>query len=173
MNTDFRSYDLVDFALIKLLEADGRLTNAALGRSVMLGEGAVRRRVSRLVDDGALRIIGVSSAGIHGLNVHAMVSLHVHLSNVPKVVAELFPMPEIRFIYETTGSFNVIAVGFFEDNEAFHLFVGEKLAPLPGIVGMETQLILKTGKLNYGHAGGAVFAPPKPLVQTGNPDDVV
>lgn len=150
MGAEIQNLDAVDFELIRLLEENGRLTNGALGKSVGLSEGAVRRRVNNLINMGALRIIGVSSASLHGLDVHAMVCLQVSLPDVMHVVGELVEMEEFRFVYETVGRFNVIAVGFFENNDAFHRFIGEKLAPLPGIAKMETQLILATNKRKYG-----------------------
>lgn len=161
MNADNQNLDSVDFDLIRLLEEDGRLTNSALGKSVGLSEGAVRRRVNNLINQGSLRIIGVSSAGIHGLNVHAMVCLQVNLPDVGSVVGALVYMEKFRFVYETVGRFNVIAVGFFENNDAFHRFIGEKLAPLQGIAKMETQLILATNKRKYGLTAELV-TPPHP-----------
>lgn len=141
--------DPVDLRLIRLLEQDGRATNAALGRAVGLTEGAVRRRVSNLVSRGALRIVGVTSADVYGLDLHAMVCLQVALSEVANVVGQLVEMDEFSFVYETVGRFNVIAVGFFRDNDDFHSFIGRNLASLPGISHMETQLILVTNKRNY------------------------
>lgn len=153
-----QSFDQIDFRLIKMLEADGRLTNAALGADVGLTEGAVRRRVNNLIAAGAIRIVGVSRAEIHGLKLHCMVCLNVNLSDVERVVAELTEMPELRFVYETVGRFNVIAVGFFADNEDFHQFLSKKLAPVPAVVNIETQVILATAKRDYGLAANVLPA---------------
>ena len=90
-----------------------------------------------------------------------MVCLQVHPARISQVVAELVLMPEFRFVYETAGRFNVIAVGFFQNNDAFHRFIGEMLAPLTGIVNMETQLILATNKRKYGLVR-EVVPPPSP-----------
>jgi len=153
LSDDKQNFDQIDFRLIEMLEGDGRLTNAALGADVGLTEGAVRRRVNNLISIGALRIVGVSRAEIHGFNLHCLVCLNVNLADVGRVVAELSEMTELRFVYETVGRFNVIAVGFFADNEGFHQFLTNKLAPLPAVVNVETQVILSTAKRDYGLTG--------------------
>lgn len=148
-----QKFDQIDFRLIEMLEVDGRLTNAALGTAVGLTEGAVRRRVSNLITSGAVRIVGVSRAEIHGLKLHCMVCLNVNFSDVEHVIDDLLAMTELRFVYETVGRFNVIAVGFFADNEGFHDFLKTKLAPIPGISNLETQVIMTTAKRDYGLSG--------------------
>jgi len=148
-----QKFDQIDFHLIEMLEGDGRLTNAALGAAVGLTEGAVRRRVNNLINSGAMRIVGVSRAEIHGFAQHCMVCLNVNFADVERVVEELATMPELRFVYETVGRFNVIAVGFFADNDGFHNFLTKKLAPVPGIVNLETQVILSTAKRDFGLVG--------------------
>lgn len=153
MSDDMHKFDQIDFQLIEMLERDGRLTNAALGTAVGLTEGAVRRRVSNLINSGAVRIVGVSRAEIHGLTLHCMVCLNVNFADVDLVVEALLGMAELRFVYETVGRFNVIAVGFFADNDGFHDFLRKKLSPIPGIVNLETQVIMSTAKRDYGLSG--------------------
>ncbi len=153
MSDEKQRFDQIDFRLIEMLEVDGRLTNAALGAAVGLTEGAVRRRVINLISSGAVRIVGVSRAEIHGLKLHCMVCLNVNFSDVERVVDELLAMTELRFVYETVGRFNVIAVGFFTDNDGFHDFLKTKLSPIPGISNLETQVIMTTAKRDYGLSG--------------------
>src|SRR5687767_13679421 len=51
--------DAIDRCLIALLQADGRLTHAAIARRLCIPEPTVRRRLKRLLDEQAMQIVAV------------------------------------------------------------------------------------------------------------------
>lgn len=141
--------DEFDRRIIELLRLDGRMPNAVISRELGLGEGAVRRRLTRLTEAGAVRVIGVSPAELHGLATTVAFSFQLPLNKVEGVVAALIEMDEIAFVYETSGRFNLLAQGFFADQTALRDFLTNRLSAVDGLGTVETLTILSTRKSDF------------------------
>src|SRR3712207_557519 len=126
--------DDIDRQLVAELQTDGRQSNVALARKVGLTEGAVRRRVDGLLRSGAFRIVAVADPELLGLRTHAVIGIRADLNRVEALTEELAQMRELSYVYETTGQFDIIAVGFFAANEQLREFLTRRLARLSGIL---------------------------------------
>ncbi|UHJ53863.1 AsnC family transcriptional regulator [Mycolicibacterium fortuitum] len=62
----YTELDAVDRQLIELLQADGRIPYAELGRRADITEKAARRRVSRLLSEGYISIAAVTDPAVLG-----------------------------------------------------------------------------------------------------------
>ena len=51
--------DPIDAEIIKILQDDGRASNAGIARKLMVSEGTVRRRLKKLVEDEFIQIIAL------------------------------------------------------------------------------------------------------------------
>ena len=100
--------DAVDAALIRELQHDGRATFQALGDRVGMSRTAVRARVRRLLDDGALRVVGVISGEVLGIGAHAHVSLSVE-GPAGVVAEELARRKTVTFAALVAGRHAVVA----------------------------------------------------------------
>lgn len=147
--------DDIDKRLMRELQADARISNAALSRMVNLTEGAVRRRVDNLVKGGALRIVGVSDPYTMGLKTHAVISMRIAADQVEPLLVRFSQMREFSYVYQTIGQFDIMGVGFFSSNEQMREFLINTLAPIEGVLETQTFLIVKTAKRSYrwGEAG--------------------
>lgn len=141
--------DDIEQQLLRELQTDARQTNVALGRKVGLTEGAVRRRVEKLLRTGAFRVVAIGDPEKLGLNTHAVIGLKVELTRVEEMANTLAEMPELSYVYETTGQFDIIVVGFFPSNEHLRAFLTRKLAGLPGIIDSDTFLVMRTVKRSF------------------------
>lgn len=141
--------DDIDRAIVRELQDDARQSNVALAKKVGLTEGAVRRRVERLLKTGAFRIVAVGDPNLLGLHTHAVFALRCDLSQLDTIAARLSAMRELSYVYETTGRYDVMAVGFFASNEALRGFVTEKLAQEPGITECDTFMVMRTAKRSF------------------------
>ena len=148
--------DDVDRRMIELLKLDGRMPIAAIARDVGMSDGAVRRRLTHLTDTNAVRIVGVSPAAMHGLDMAIIFALQLQLIELEPVVAALTEMEELAFVYETSGRFNILAVGFFADQNSFRNFLATTLSRVEGITLVETLNILVTRKSDFGLTSRAV-----------------
>src|SRR5688572_22449931 len=141
--------DQIDRALLRSLQSDARQTNVELAREVGLTEGAVRRRIANLLATGALRIVGVVDPETIGLRTHAVIGLRIDVNRLEQLNRELAAMREISYLYETTGQYDLIVVGFFESNDQLRLFLTQKLARVRGILRSDTFHVMRTVKRSF------------------------
>lgn len=141
--------DETDKRLIRELQSDARQSNVALARKVGLTEGAIRRRIDNLLKSGAFRIVAVGDPELLGLKTHAVIGLRVDLNRLEGITKALAAMRELSYVYETTGQFDVIVVGFFASNEQLREFIMRKLAKFEGILGTDTFLVMRTLKRSF------------------------
>lgn len=83
------SLDEIDRRILELLEADGRLTGAEIGRRVGLSQPAASARIQRLEKNGVISgYRAVLDPSAIGLNIHAVIRLrttHAQLANALKL----------------------------------------------------------------------------------------
>jgi DNA-binding Lrp family transcriptional regulator len=98
--------DEIDRHILRLLLRDGRATWAVIGSTVGLSMSAAKRRVDRLVRDGAIRgFAAVVDAQAMGWRLEALVQLYTN-GTVPFAVmqADLDAIPEIIEAFTVAGT---------------------------------------------------------------------
>ncbi|WP_245607059.1 Lrp/AsnC family transcriptional regulator [Pseudonocardia spinosispora] len=96
--------DSTDAALLALLQSDGRLSAAELGRRVNLSQPAVSARIHRLEQAGVITgyRASVDPAKL-GLNIHAVIRLRTTHAQIPTALAMFDKLAEITNTYRLTG----------------------------------------------------------------------
>lgn len=143
------SADEIDRQLIRELQSDARQSNVSLAQKVGLTEGAVRRRIDNLLKSGEFRIVAVGDPELLGLRTHAVIGMRADMNRLEELTAELAAMRELSYVYETTGQYDIIIVGFFASNEQLREFLMRKLAKLEGIISSDTFLVMRTAKRSF------------------------
>jgi DNA-binding Lrp family transcriptional regulator len=147
--------DAIDRAILRHLQADGRLSNVELAERVRLSPSPCLRRVRALERAGAIR-------GYHAdvdpaaLGRGFEVTVHVELTLKDRATVEAFEAGIAGFdeVLECRRMFGLpdyvvrVAVA---DQAAYEAFYMSKLAELPGLARVNSQFTMKTVK-----AGGAV-----------------
>jgi DNA-binding Lrp family transcriptional regulator len=100
--------DVVDEAIVELLEVDGRLTHREIARKVGLSRSAAAARVQRLVTTGQVVVRGVVHPEVIGRGVLAHVSLVLRGPAAP-VAAEIARRDDVPFLSLTTGRHGLVA----------------------------------------------------------------
>ena len=98
------SLDEIDRHILELLEADGRLTGAEIGRRVGLSQPAASARIQRLEKNGIItgyRAV-VAPAAI-GLNIHAVVRLRTTHAQLARALGLADKTSEIVSALRVTG----------------------------------------------------------------------
>ncbi|MFD6275440.1 Lrp/AsnC family transcriptional regulator [Streptomyces sp. NPDC060209] len=98
------SLDEIDRAILDLLQTDGRLTGAEVGRRVGLSQPAASARIQRLEKSGTItgyRAV-VEPASV-GLNIHAVVRLRTTHAQLPQALALATRIPEVVTTLRVTG----------------------------------------------------------------------
>src|SRR5258706_6588331 len=88
--------DAVSRHIIEQLQQDGRRSYAAIGKAVGLSEAAVRQRVQRLIDGGAMQIVAVTDPMTLGFRRQTMIGVRCS-GDLDRVAEQLAAMDEIDY----------------------------------------------------------------------------
>jgi Lrp/AsnC family transcriptional regulator for asnA, asnC and gidA len=139
--------DQIDKAIIRHLQADGRMSYADLGPAVGLSPAAVRQRVRTLLEAGAMQIVAVTDPIRLGFEIQAMVGFRVQ-GDLESVAAEIAGLVEVSYLVITTGRFDLLAEIVAEDNE--HLLeVLSRIRSIPSVEASEAFTYLRLTKQSY------------------------
>ncbi len=144
-STDSR-LDSLDRAILAELQANARISNAALARRVNLSPPAVHARIRRLERQGFIRqytaLLDREKMG-YDMLCFVHVSLRTH---GPKQVEEfrqaLREMPEVLECYHVTGEFDYLLKVVIRNRGDLERFIIKRLTPAPGIGRIHTSLVL-------------------------------
>ncbi|WP_077035006.1 Lrp/AsnC family transcriptional regulator [Pelomonas sp. KK5] len=142
--------DAIDRAILKALQANGRLTNVELAQQVHLSPSACLRRVKHLEDSGVIagyvalvnpKAVGKQGSSYTIINLERMTTQA--LENFERAV---LASPEVLDCFYVAGNNDYLirfAYGDAEDLERFHTQV---LMQLPEIARANSMLVLRTIK---------------------------
>ncbi|WP_435185849.1 Lrp/AsnC family transcriptional regulator [Amycolatopsis thermoflava] len=102
--TTMESLDEIDRAILELLQTEGRLSGAEVGRRVGLSQPAAGARIQRLEKSGViLGYRAVVAPAAVGLNIHAVVRLRTTHAQLPKALALAERIAEVVSTVRVTG----------------------------------------------------------------------
>jgi Lrp/AsnC family transcriptional regulator for asnA, asnC and gidA len=133
--------------IVEQLQQDGRRSYAAIGKAVGLSEAAVRQRVQRLVDSGAMQIVAVTDPLTLGFQRQAMVGVRCG-GDLERVAAQLAGMEEIDYVVITAGSFDLLVEVVCENDDQLLEILG-RVRSIPSVTATETFVYLKLRKQTY------------------------
>lgn len=170
--------DDIERHLLAELQVNARQTNTELAAKVGLTEGAIRRRMGRLLASGLVKVVAVVDPELYGLTTHAVIGLKVDPNQVRAIAAAAADMPELSYVYETTGQFDIIVVGYFVSTDEMRDFLQQKLVQLPGIRSADTFVVMRSVKRpiqfdkvrEQAEFGPAMSGPPESRSEVGGPN---
>jgi Lrp/AsnC family transcriptional regulator, regulator for asnA, asnC and gidA len=139
--------DSLSKQIIEQLQQDGRRSYAAIGKAVGLSEAAVRQRVQRLIDVGAMQIVAVTDPLSLGFPRQAMVGIRCG-GDLERVADHLAGMEEIDYVLITAGSFDLLIELVCEDDDQLLEILG-RVRSIPSVTQTETFVYLKLCKQTY------------------------
>ncbi len=142
--------DETDIAILRLLQSDGRITNADLARKVQLSPPSILQRVRKLEEAGLVdRYVAILSAprlGYH-ITVYAQVSLQLHQDKPIEAFRQaITTIPEVLECYHVSGEFDFLLKILVEDMNAYEALVREKLSTIKGVGKIQSCFVLGTSK---------------------------
>jgi DNA-binding Lrp family transcriptional regulator len=139
-----------DRRLLRLLQADGRISNQDLAEAAAMSTSACWRRVRMLEEAGVVRgYAAIVDPAACGLNFHAIV--HVQLARHEERFVEQFAeaiarRAEVLDCFATTGEADYHLRVLCADLDAYNLFLEGFLFRLPGVQSARTNLVLREVK---------------------------
>ncbi len=144
--------DALDRSMLRLLQDDGAVSNAALGEKLSLSVTPCWRRRKRLEDEG---VITGYQANIDrravGLNLLAFVHLRFNVHSdktADNFEAVIRSRPEVLSCHKITGDADYILQVVAADLDAYGEFVERVLRRQPGIASIQSSLALREVKFS-------------------------
>lgn len=142
-------FDDVDRQILRLLGEDGRRPNADIARLIGVSEPTVRKRLDRMIDSGALKILPVLSAPATGYPVDAIIGIRVRSGTLREVGPQLAAMDHVAYVGYVTGAYDILIEVLLRDDQHLFDFLADGLEHIDGIVSAETFRVLSTEKFIY------------------------
>ena len=145
-----RELDALDVAILRELQADGRLSNLDLARRVGLSPPATHARVRRLERTGVIaRYVALLDTEAAGFDL--VCYIHVGLRGHARAEVDRFrevicDVPEVLECHHVTGEYDYLLRVALRNRRELERFVVERLSPLPGIARIQTSLVLREVK---------------------------
>ncbi len=139
--------DDVSRAIIAQLQQDGRRAYATIGKAVGLSEAAVRQRVQKLIESGAMQIVAVTDPTQVGFARQAMIAVSVS-GDLEEAAAKLAAISEVEYLVVIAGAYDLLCeVVVHDDDHLLELL--SRIRSVPGVQRTETSTYLKLVKQTY------------------------
>jgi Lrp/AsnC family transcriptional regulator for asnA, asnC and gidA len=138
--------DDLDLEILTQLEADGRKSFTDIANSLNIAVGTVRNRVTRMLANGTVHILGRVNPHHVGFNAPATIVISVQPECLESSVKEIAKFPEVSYIAVLTGQYDVMVDVMCRDARHLTQFLVHRLARVKGVTDFQTQLILEIHK---------------------------
>lgn len=151
------SLDRIDLALLRALQAEGRLANVDLAQRVNLSPSACLRRLQRLESEGVITgyraVIDAAKLGL-GLRAFVRVQLKSHgAADIARFADSILAWDEVERCHALTGDMDYLIEVRVQDLEHFSRFLLDRLLADGQVADVNTSFVLREIK------GPAVPAP--------------
>jgi len=147
--------DKLDLVILSMLKDDGRKSFSEIARELDVSNGTVRYRVSSMLENQILQIVGRFDPHRVGLRAPANVRVAVRPAHlIDEVAARVASLPEVQYVAMLAGEYDLELDVMCRDNAHLSEFITERLHTLEGIDHTETNLILRV----YKHASADLDA---------------
>ncbi len=134
--------DETDKQIIKLLKDDSRSGYGEIGVKVGLSEGAVRKRIKILSDEGVIRKFTVKIGVAEGAQAITLLAINPAYPT-QEVSKKIQAIANVETVYEVTGEYDIVAVisglNVTEVNECL-----EEIRRVEGTMKTNTMIVLRS-----------------------------
>jgi DNA-binding Lrp family transcriptional regulator len=131
-----------DREILRILKTNGRIGYIDIGKKIGLTEGAVRKRVKNLVENGVIRKFTIKAGLVEGTEAIALLATNPSLPT-QEISKRILEIPNVETIYEVTGEYDIVAVinglTVAEVNECI-----EKIRRVEGVTKTNTMIVLRS-----------------------------
>ncbi len=133
--------DEIDEKILKILEEDARASYVDIGKKLRLSEGAVRRRVQNLVNEGIIKKFTIQREFTRGTKAVVLISVNTPLptSEVSKALKKI---EGVQMVYEVTGQYDIaVFISGASITDVDHCL--EEVRQVKGVMNTNTLIILR------------------------------
>ncbi len=149
---DLAQVDRADRTILRILQEDGRMTNARLSELVHLSPAACLERVKRLTREGFIRGYR-AELNPEKLGAGMVIFIEVKLDRTTSDIFEQFKqavraLPQITECHMVAGGFDYLIKVRVADMTAYRLLMGASIWSLPGVRETHTYPVMEEVKTN-------------------------
>ncbi len=138
--------DKLDFAILSLLQQDGRMSLTVLAKKLKVSIGTVRTRLNRLIKEKTISIIGRVNPEQVGFRSYAHIAVYIRPATLKEKVAQrIVKLPEVSFLAMTSGDYDLEVDVMCRDNDHLVQFVNE-VSNIEGVHQTKTTIYFKVYK---------------------------
>lgn len=139
--------DELDYLVLSELQKDGAMSLTVMAKKLGVSIGTVRNRMTRLLEDKTIQIIGRIDPGKVGFHAYARIFISVKPAKYIKEVAkQLAILPEVSFLAMISGKYDLeLNVQCRDNNHLLDLM--ERIQLIEGVFETETNMYLKVLKI--------------------------
>ncbi len=138
--------DKLDRNIIMALQKNGRLSYMELAKMMDVTEGTIRNRFTRLVDNGFIKITASPEIEKFGYGFVGIIGMQVHLADLHEVAEKLARDPNICYLVNVTGRYELLATVVTRSSREFAHFMENVLSAIPQVLKTETFVALNIYK---------------------------
>jgi len=136
--------DDLDFAILAHLQEDGRKSFTDIAKALGIAVGTVRNRVTKMLEEKTVRIIGRVDPQRVGFNVFATICLHVEPQYLEAAVEKIGKFPEVSWLTMLTGEYDVNVDVMCRNGDHLSEFLYNRLYKVKGVIDVHTSIVLRT-----------------------------
>lgn len=135
--------DELDLMLIDKLEDDARKSYMDLATELSTSRATVRRKIQRLLKEGAIELYTLVSPIALGYRIAASFGINTSPGKADIVGDQLASLEDVRNVVLATGRYDIFIWTVFPDNEHMLHFLSQRLGKVSGVVNIETFLTIR------------------------------
>ncbi len=141
----YHQLDRTDQQIVDLLRTDGRMPYREIARRLRVSESMVRKRATKLLESGWMRILAISDPLKLGVPIVATTYASVAPNRVEEVTDALARNEAVRYVAIGVGSRNLVVESLHASVEDVHEFIQTELGR-EGVYESETIHVVKIKK---------------------------
>ncbi len=137
--------DDLDLKILLELSNDASISIPKLSEKINENSSVVYSRINRLVKKKLIIrfTIDVNNKEL-GYTVKSLTGINMDSKQRSVVIEELFKIESVREVSEVTGRFDILVTMYARNLGEMHQLISEKIGKIPGIIGSESFIEMKT-----------------------------
>ncbi|MEM1606010.1 MAG: HTH-type transcriptional regulator LysM [Desulfurococcaceae archaeon] len=134
--------DEVDLRLLQLLKENARMPYSRLARELGISEGAVRKRIAKLIKIGVIKKMTIEYELGNEIKAIILVKTQPPIP-VPEVSKSIRKIPGVDIVYEVTGEYDIVVITRSPNIDNVNRLIDE-IRSISGVASTYTMMVLRT-----------------------------
>ncbi|MEM3927238.1 MAG: HTH-type transcriptional regulator LysM [Desulfurococcaceae archaeon] len=134
--------DEIDLRLLQLLKENARMPYSRLARELGISEGAVRKRIAKLIRIGVIKKMTIEYELDNEIKAIILVKTQPPIP-VPEVSKNIRKIPGVDIVYEVTGEYDIVVITRSPNIDNVNRLIDE-IRSISGVASTYTMMVLRT-----------------------------